>query len=255
MNAKKQLGQNFLVDKNKINMIINSLPKLETSTVVEVGPGKGALTIPLSLKAKEVIAIEIDSDMIEILNEKVKTSNFQLINKDILNIEWDSLLKNKTNIQFVSNLPYYISTKIMFKVAYDERFSFMSVMLQKELIDRIFAKLKTKNYGRLTVAIGSLFILKKRIDVPAGCFNPRPEVNSGFIVLERKKIDFNIEEYLLFIKSCFAHKRKTLINSLKNSDFKYIDKVLDFLKSNNIKLNIRSEEINIETFIKIYKSF
>jgi len=100
----------------------------------------------------------------------------------------------------------------MFKVAYDERFDSMSVMLQKELIDRIFAKLKTKAYGRLTVSIGSLFYLRKKILVPAGCFYPKPKVDSGFIVLERKKIDFDIDDYLIFIKHAFALKRKTFIN-------------------------------------------
>jgi len=142
----------------------------------------------------------------------------------------------------------------MFKVAYDERFDSMSVMLQKELIDRIFAKLKTKAYGRLTVSIGSLFYLRKKILVPAGCFYPKPKVDSGFIVLERKKIDFDIDDYLIFIKHAFALKRKTFINSLKKSNYEKVDKVLDFFKKNDLNLNIRSEEISIDLFLNIYKS-
>lgn len=254
--AKKILGQNFLTDQNKIKAIIDSIPNLKHSTIIEVGPGRGAITKPLVEKAKKVIAIEIDEDMIEILKESIINDNFTLINKDILDIEWDDILtKNDLeNLQFVSNLPYYISTKIMFKVAEDERFNSMSIMLQKELVDRIFAKLNTKAYGRLTVSIGSIFNLEKRINVPSGCFTPKPNVDSGFIVLTRKQIDFELEKYLKFIKAAFSAKRKTFLNSLKNGDFKNVEQVKDYLSKNNIKENIRSEEINIETFIDIFKN-
>lgn len=255
MEAKKQLGQNFLTDPNKINSIVNSIPNLEKSIIVEVGPGRGAITKLLVEKAKEVIAIEIDSDMIEILNNQIKSKNFTLINKDVLDISWNEILLNKTgDIQFVSNLPYYIATKIIFKVAYDNRFKSLSVMLQKELIVRIFAKMNTRSYGRLTVSIGSLFDLEKRIDVPAGCFTPKPNVDSGFIVLKKKEIDFDIDDYLNFIKHCFAMKRKTLLNSLKKSNFDKVENVLDYLNNNNIPLNIRSEQISIEMFKDIYKN-
>ncbi|BDU67848.1 MAG: ribosomal RNA small subunit methyltransferase A [Candidatus Tyloplasma litorale] len=254
MLAKKYLGQNFLIDQNKINLIVNSIPNIQNSIIIEVGPGTGALTKPLSEKAKKVIAIEIDFDMIKILNEKITNKNFTLINKDILDLDWDEIIKSDyKNIQFVSNLPYYISTKIMFKVAYDDRFNSMSVMLQKELVDRIFSKTNSKSYGRLTVSIGTLFNLEKKINIPAGCFKPQPKVDSGFIVLSRKKIDFDLEKYLFFIKCSFSMKRKTLLNSLKKSNFKKYELVKKYLEENKIKLNIRSEEIEINEFIKIFK--
>ncbi|NQX83130.1 MAG: ribosomal RNA small subunit methyltransferase A [Mycoplasmataceae bacterium] len=255
MNSKKTLGQNFLIDKNKINSIVDSIPFLENSTILEVGPGRGALTKPLVEKAKEVISIEIDENMISVLKKTIIKNNFTLIHKDILDIEWDDVIKNKKSIQFVSNLPYYISTKIMFKVAYDNRFDSMSVMLQKELVDRIFSKTNFKTYGRLTVSIGSLFSLEKKINVPAGCFKPKPKVDSGFIVLKRRKFNFDIDDYLFFIKCSFAMKRKTLINSLKKSNYEFSDLVLKYLIKNNIKINIRSEEIEIKTFLKIFESF
>lgn len=250
--AKKVLGQNFLVDQNKIKLIVNSIPNLKNSTIVEVGPGRGALTKPMVEIAKKVIAIEIDEDMINILNETITKENFHLINKDILDINWDDILKEKNEIQFVSNLPYYISTKIMFKVAQDTRFDSMSIMLQKELVDRIFANINTKMYGRLTVAIGSIFNLEKRINVPAGCFIPKPNVDSGFIVLTRKTINFNLENYLLFIKAAFSAKRKTLLNSLKNGNFEKVNEIREYLIKNNIKENVRSEEIEINTFIDMF---
>lgn len=251
--AKKVLGQNFLTDQNKINAIIDSIPNLENSTVVEVGPGRGAITKPLAERAKELIAIEIDDDMIDILNDSIKEETFTLINKDILEVDWDEIIEGKNGIQFVSNLPYYISTKIMFKVAYDKRFESMSVMLQKELVDRIFATPKQRLYGRLTVSINSLYELVKKINVPAGCFTPKPNVDSGFIVLKRKDVTFNIDDYLKFIKHAFSMKRKTLMNSLNKSGFEKSSQVKDYLEANNINLSVRAEEIHFDDFIKIYE--
>lgn len=254
MRPKKSLGQNFLIDKNKIREIVNAIPQKEISTIVEVGPGKGAITISLIEASKEVIAIEIDLDMVNLLNETINSNNFELIHRNVLDLTWDEILKGKSNIQFVSNLPYYISTKIMFKVAQDKRFDSMSVMLQKELVDRIFSKTNNKSYGRLTVAIGSIFTLEKRINVSAGCFYPKPKVDSGFIILKRKEFfDFDIKDYLHFIKCSFAMKRKTLINSLKTSNYTYYPLVLDFFRKNNIRDNTRSEEVEIDTFMEIYR--
>lgn len=255
MKAKKSLGQNFLTDKNKINTIIEKLPTLENFSVVEVGPGMGALTKELiSSNVNEVIAIEIDKDMVEILGE-IKNPKFTLIHKDILDIEWDSILPKDTRLQFISNLPYYISTKIIFKVAKEKRFEYMSVMLQKELIDRIVAKSSTKEFGRLTVSVNALFEVIEKIKVPRGSFTPSPNVDSGFIILKRKNTDFNEENFLAFVKAAFGLKRKTLVNSLKQYMPNVVKMVLKELDRLEIKKNIRAEQLNVETYILIFKSF
>ncbi len=251
--AKKVLGQNFLTDQNKIKAIVDSIPKLEESTILEVGPGRGAITKPLVERAKEVIAVEIDTDMIDILNESIPQDTFTLVNKDILDVEWDEIIKDKTGIQFVSNLPYYISTKIMFKVAYDTRFESMSVMLQKELVDRIFADPKQRLYGRLTVSINSLYELVKKINVPAGCFNPKPNVDSGFIILKRKETNFDVDEYLTFVKHAFAMKRKTLMNSLSKSGYAKANIIKEYLIENNIDLSVRGEALPVSEFISMFE--
>ncbi len=254
INAKKNLGQNFLIDQNKINKIISSIPNLNEFTVIEVGPGKGALTTKLVAKALKVIAIEIDLDMINILNQNITNDNFKLIHQNVLEINWNNFLKNETKVQFISNLPYYISTKILFDAIEYNNFEYISVMLQKELVDRIFAKLNSRMYGRLTVAINTFYELTKKIDVSANCFNPKPNVDSSFIVLKRKNIDLDIKDFLNFIKHSFALKRKTFLNSLLISNFKKVDQVKKYLRDNEINLLVRAEEISVSEFIEIYKN-
>lgn len=255
LNAKRVLGQNFLIDKNKILEIVNCIPNVIGSTIIEVGPGTGALTEYILKKdIKKLLAIEIDINMIRILKKKnLLEEKITLIHGDILKMNWNEIT-NDENVNFVSNLPYYISTKIIFKVLSDKRFNSMSIMLQKELVDRIFAKKNSKNYGRLTVAIGTFFNLQKRINVSANCFYPKPKVDSGFIILIRKiDVGINIEKYLYFIKCSFSAKRKTFLNSLKNANFIKIDEIKKYLIENKIDLSIRSEQISIDEFIMMFK--
>jgi 16S rRNA (adenine1518-N6/adenine1519-N6)-dimethyltransferase len=202
--AKKNLGQNFLTDKNKVKEIIESLNLNEDSEIIEVGPGRGALTIPLLEKTKNITAIEIDDDLIDDLN---KLDGLKVIHQDVLKVDFDEMVRKETI--FVSNLPYYISTKILFKVLENKNFISANVMMQKELIDRIYAEPNSKTYGRLSVSIRSFFDVEQIIKVPAACFTPAPKVESAFIRLSRKG-DFTNDPkgYLEFIKNSFAQKRK-----------------------------------------------
>ncbi len=251
MQTKKSLGQNFLTDKNKVKEIIKAIPNLSTTTIFEVGPGKGALTFSLLKEAKKVIALELDENLVSFLKKEITNSNFILLQGDILT--FDLLTLKDKKLLFISNLPYYISTKIIFKIVLDPRFEYVNIMLQKELVDRILAKPKSRAYGRLSVAINSLFEFETKINVPAECFSPKPKVDSGFIILKRKPIDFEIEPYLNFIKDCFANKRKKLLNSLKNSNSSYQNAVQNYLIENNLNLNLRAEEISITDFLKMWK--
>lgn len=253
--AKKNLGQNFLVDKNKINEIYNSLPDLSDKVIIEIGPGTGNFTEKLILKVKKLIAIEIDQDMINLLknNNKLNNNKLTLVHEDILKVDLNNFISTEKDVYLIANLPYYISTKIIFKMFKYQQITIFAIMLQKELVNRIFAKINTREYGRLTVAIGSLFLLNKKINVPRECFNPIPKVDSGFIILKRREINFNYDLYLLFIKECFATKRKTLLNSLKVSKSSYFEFVKLYLIKNNLKLNIRAEQISIENYLEIWK--
>ncbi len=250
--AKKQLGQNFLVDENKIKEIVNSINLDNNQFVLEVGPGLGAITIGLAEKSKELKLVEIDIEAIKLLSEKInKFGNIELINSDILNVDLNHIFNNE--YYFVSNLPYYIASKILFKAISEKKIIKISVMMQKEMGDRLISKFNNKQYGRFSVAVRSFFDIEEIIKVPRQCFLPSPNVDSIFINMKRRENNIkDIDEYLLFIKSCFANKRKTLLNSLKNSNSKYIEKVIKYLQINNVNLNIRAEQIDVEEYLMIW---
>lgn len=256
MKPKKSLGQNFLIDKNKILEIISNL-KINNELVIEVGPGKGALTKYLQEKCQELLLVEIDQDMINYLDkqEYIQKQNVKLINKDILELDLKNYITKDKSVIFVSNLPYYIATQIIFKVIKEKQITTIGVMLQKELAERIISKHNNKSYGRITVALGTYFELEKKIIVNKENFYPKPKVDSLFLVLKKKEefltqdVD---EEYLLFIKKCFAKKRKTLLNSLKHEDFKDINAIKSFLNTNKLSENIRAEQLSIEQFYDLW---
>lgn len=261
MQAKKSLGQNFLIDNNKIKQIVNSLQINSDDFVFEVGPGQGALTFSIAKITSHLTAIEIDKELSKYLLAKItnnESSIFSLITGDILDFDFQLWFKenNVSTAIFVSNLPYYISTKILFQIISEQKFNLIGVMLQIDLVNRIFAKNNTREYGRLTVAINSLFELTDNIKVANSCFRPQPKINSAFIILKRKtnySIPVNQQnDYLEFIRFCFQSKRKTLLNSLKTSDEKYYRWVVDFFEKTNRKLNCRAEQLLVTDFVSIW---
>lgn len=249
---KKSLGQNFLVDKNKIREIIKVIPNINDKNVfLELGPGKGALTKEILLKGNQLIAIEIDKELIDYLKNNLDNKNLYLIHDDFLKIDLEKLLKKYKEVNFVSNLPYYISTKIIFKILQIDKINNLSIMLQKEIVDRIEAKPKTKSYGRLSVSINTFFSIKKVIKVSKNSFFPSPKIDSKFIVLEKRNINIDKEKYLAFIKQAFANKRKTLLNSLKANET-FFEKIKEFIIKENLDPKVRAEEISINTFLSMW---
>lgn len=246
--AKKHLGQNFLIDKNIIQKII-STANIEGKEVIEIGPGQGAITEILVEKAQNVIAYEIDQDMINILKNKIDASNFILRHEDFLKAEFD--WKNKKYV--VANLPYYITSKILFKM-FDsfDKFEKIIVMVQKEVAERMVAKVNTSDYGKLSISCQFLANIKKEFDIPPSSFWPMPKVTSSIVTMEFfPAFDVNIKEFLEFIKTCFSMKRKTLFNNLKQN--LAIDQINEIYSHFNLNNNVRPQQITKEIYYEIFK--
>jgi 16S rRNA (adenine1518-N6/adenine1519-N6)-dimethyltransferase len=222
--AKKRFGQNFIVDANIIQKIVNTSSVDENTVVLEIGPGMGSLTQGLLKKAKHVIAIEIDPLMVELCNKHFSDEpNFTLIHDDVLNVDLKALFNDlgfsSDRLLVVANLPYYITTPIIFKLIESGiHFEEMQLMVQKEVAQRFNATVGTKDYNALSLMIQNLFEVKIALDVSKYVFIPRPAVDSSVINLKRKDVDLhNLLDYFTFLKTAFTQRRKTLYNNLRES--------------------------------------
>ena len=224
--AKKSLGQNFLVDQSYINKIISALNPNKDETIIEIGAGRGALTERLIEKAGEVIAIELDRNLIPVLQNKFgKNENFILFEQDALKINFKQILSTQhsaLDIKLVANLPYYISTAILQRIIeQSEIFSEIVLMLQREVVERITAEPGNKERGFLTVLVEAEFSAGKLFDVPPTAFAPVPKVWSSVVRLTTKdnsgdKI-LNKNLFREVVSLGFMQKRKTILNNLKNA--------------------------------------
>ena len=263
--ANKRYGQNFLINDNILEEIIYFSNINEEDLIIEIGPGLGNLTEYLLEKTKYVLLIEIDKNMIQIINDRFKKcTNYKIINEDILKINIDQEIKNienENNIKFknikvVANLPYYITTPILFKLLQDEsKINEIIVMVQKEVATRMIAKHKNKDYGILSIMTQYLSAPEIVVNVPNTSFIPAPNVESAVIKLKKEK-KYTVKDEKLFYKlvhSSFATRRKKMINSLINTHFLDMDKTKleDLFNKCDINLNARAEELTIEQFIKI----
>jgi 16S rRNA (adenine1518-N6/adenine1519-N6)-dimethyltransferase len=222
--AKKRFGQNFIVDANIITKIVNTSSVDENTVVLEIGPGMGSLTQGLLKKAKHVIAIEIDPLMVELCNKHFSDEpNFTLIHDDVLNVDLKALFNDlgfsSDRLLVVANLPYYITTPIIFKLIESGiHFEEMQLMVQKEVAQRFNATVGTKDYNALSLIIQNLFEVKIALDVSKYVFIPRPAVDSSVINLKRKDVDLNnLLDYFTFLKTAFTQRRKTLYNNLRET--------------------------------------
>ena len=264
--AKKRFGQNFLIDDNILSNIVNVANLSSNDLIIEIGPGLGNLTEYLLQTDSYCLLIEIDKNMIDILNDRfeLKKEKYMLINNDVLELNLDEIvedLEKKLNKKFekvkvVANLPYYITTPIIFKLLQDsKKINDIIVMVQKEVAERMVAKNNTKDYGILTLMIEYMGIGKIEFIVDKNSFIPAPDVTSAVISIHKQK-RFNVcDEKLLFnlIHLSFANRRKKMINSLQMNNFnnmtkKELESVFTALK---IDFNARAEQLPLESYIKI----
>lgn len=245
---KKQFGQNFLKDLNILKKIGAEIkPDLN---VLEIGPGQGTLTEILIQKSKSVFSIEIDKDLKVSLTElKNKYKNFDFAIADFLEY---GVVRGKYDI-VVGNIPYYISTDIIFKIV-ENNFSEFVLMVQKEYADRLTALPRTSQYSKLTVSVNSFYDIKKAFTVSKTCFYPIPKVDSAVVCFKSKKsliLDEQRSKYFEFLKTCFFSKRKTLFNNLLKTKF---DKnlILGIFQELQIDLNARAENLDATQFQKLF---
>lgn len=268
VSAKKKFGQNFLIDDFTLETICNFKKIDEEDLVIEIGPGLGNLTEYILMKTKNLLLVEIDSTMVEILNNRFKEKlENEILNKDILSIDIDEYIeflekkngKKYKDVKVIANLPYYITTPILFKLLEEaKRVSSIIVMIQKEVAYRILANTKSKEYGVLTVMINAYANTEFVIDVSRTKFIPSPNVDSAVILIQKEN-KYEIKDRKKFkelINSAFSNRRKKMINSLENAHFlnKNKEELLEILKRNNIDEMARAEEISIKDFVNILNS-
>ena len=255
LKAKKHLGQNFLIDENVLKKISDEIVVKNNDLIIEIGPGKGALTKYLKAKGAYLICYEIDTDLKPYLNIFLD-DKAEIIYNDILksNIKNDIKDINYDNLYIVGNLPYYITTPII-KYIINENLKIkkMVFMVQEEVADRFSANPGSKNYSSITLYLKYFYDIEKLFDVSKYSFRPTPKVKSSVIsFIERKnKPKVEQEKYFKVINDSFHAKRKTLKNNLSNYDFNEIKKVLD---KYNLSDSIRAEELKEEVFVDITNS-
>lgn len=264
---QKRYGQNFLIDANILDKIIKAAEITREDCVLEIGPGIGTMTQYLAESAKEVVAVEIDKNLLPILEETLSEyENVTVVNKDILNVDIGALAKEKNEgnpIKIVANLPYYITTPIIMGLLEGQvPFHSITVMVQKEVAERIQARPGTKDYGALSLAVQYYVKPEVMMYVPPTCFMPRPGVGSAVIRLTRFEeplVKVESERKLFsIIRAAFNQRRKTLANALANSASLINDKgdgikvtrqeVYDALDKMGLSSSVRGEVLTLEQF-------
>ncbi|MGL4589199.1 MAG: 16S rRNA (adenine(1518)-N(6)/adenine(1519)-N(6))-dimethyltransferase RsmA [Mycoplasmatales bacterium] len=255
---KKSLGQNFLVDQNVVQKIVRTATIDQETTVIEIGPGIGAMTEFLLAEAKEVIAVEIDKNLIPILTEKLSSfANFKLVHEDFLKTSQAQILSEKTGpVKVIANLPYYITTAIINKILLE--FDFVDelyIMVQKEVAERISASPNSKAYNSLSVFCQLFCDVEYEFTVKKGVFMPPPKIDSAIISLKRKEVTSDLERVEKFVQIAFKQKRKTLVNNLAVGYTLNKADLAVFLEKNNFAPNIRAEQISVGEYIEMTDKF
>lgn len=254
-NFKKSLGQNFLIDKNFVDKIIDAAD-IENQNVLEIGPGIGTITYEMAKLAKKVVAIEIDQSLIPILDENLEEfDNAKVINQDILKTDLKKLVEEEFNgesFKVVSNLPYYITTPIIeMLITTGLPCENMTIMVQKEVAERMVADEKSKDYSSLSVFIKFYTEAKLITNLPKSVFMPQPKIDSTILNLKLRIYDENVNQDLLFklVRAGFNKRRKTILNSM--SDVIEKDKLKEAFAKVKLAENLRAENLSLDDFIKL----
>ena len=258
---RKRLGQSFLEDKNIISKIVYAADIKDNDTVVEIGAGLGVMTELLALQARKVIAIDIDPRMINILQERFKDRpKVSVIERDVLSYDFSSSLDGdaRGKIKIVGNIPYNISTQILFRlVEFRHQISSMVLLFQKEVADRITASPGGKDYGIPSVIVSMYAHVSREMNVPASCFYPQPTVTSSLIKIvmrEKPPIEPVDDEFFVrIVKVAFSKRRKTILNNLRSADLPgYSEEKLNLLlKEIDIDGRRRGETLSIAEFVRL----
>jgi len=256
----KSLSQNFLRNETQAKNLVDRLPLTSLDTVVELGAGQGALTFLLAQKVSRVLAVEIDAGHSMTLKEKVLQSgkkNIEVVHKDLLKTDWNEWFKTLNGpFSVVGNLPYHISTPILFKIIENRPIIKAAyVMLQKEVADRLLAQPGTKEYGVITILIGYYARIQSLLQLKPGSFFPRPKVSSTFIeLLFRQDLTPRIEDQNLFqwiVRASFAQRRKQIKNALTADARFQVLLIAKALEMNQTDPQCRGETLTIAQFVTL----
>lgn len=264
---KKSLGQNFLIDVNILRNIIQHAGIDKNAGVIEIGPGFGALTEQLAIHADKVVAFEIDQRLLPVLAETLAPyDNISIIHQDILEADVRATIEeqfvNQEHVHVVANLPYYITTPILMKLLSDKLpITNMTIMIQKEVADRMAAQPNSKSYGSLTIAIQFYTKAEVVMNVPKTVFTPQPNVESSVLKLtlrDQPPVDVLDEEFFFeVVRACFTHRRKTLRNNLQAHFKGKLTKeiITEAILQTRIDAGRRGESLTMEEFAQLANAF
>jgi 16S rRNA (adenine1518-N6/adenine1519-N6)-dimethyltransferase len=262
MSAKKKFGQNFLIDSAVLDGIVEAAGVSENDCVLEIGPGIGSLTQYLAESAGKVVAVEIDKTLMPVLADTLSEyNNVTVINEDILKVDIDRIVEEENGgrpIKVVANLPYYITTPIIMKLfEKGALIESITVMVQKEVADRMAAEPGNKDYGSLSLAVGYYASARNVMEVPPSSFIPQPNVSSAVVSLVRypePRVRVKDEKYMFeLIRTSFNQRRKTLCNSLSNNPALGVSRleIQDALIKMGMNEKVRGEILNLEQFAEL----
>ncbi len=233
---RKKWGQNFLIDPNIIRKIITVLNPEQNKHILEIGPGKGALTKELNNLGNKITAVEIDPMLCEYL-KKMKMKNVTIYNHDILDFDCQTI---QTKYVVIGNLPYNISTPILFKFMTESNWDKLVFMFQKEVAERIISKENNKKYGRVSIMMQSFFNIKLEFNIPNTVFRPMPDITSSLLsITPKKNVNIKYEFLKIIVENAFKHRRKKLIHNLKH--------IIEKSKLEEIK-DYRAEQLSVEEY-------